>query len=261
MGRDIISCKQQRRASDTQHFEWTSFLFSCCQIVSVVFLPWEGRDVILHSDSGWWSHGSQAHMSQSVASPGATGQCHTQTLHSDVSRGTRGSLLTTTGRCQLAMMGDYDSLWADRRSVAGSQLGHLCPGWRAESDWHRVTETRACARLRVSCLARAAWVRVASDGHPQLRSSRPGDNWDMYRRNKITRAPHQGSGDTGPGLYDGDCSEARTHCGLCIVYMQFVLDYAILRDDSSQPSWQCSVWYRAQSGDHRNGHAVIRGQT
>ena len=49
----------------------------------------------------------------------------------------------------------------------------------------------------------------------------------MYRRNKITRPPHQGSGDTGPGLYDGDCSEARTHSGLCIVYMQFVLDYAI----------------------------------
>lgn len=31
--------------------------------------------------------------------------------------------------------------------------------------------------------------------------------------------------------------------------MQFVLDYAILRDDSSQPSWHCIVWYPA----HGNG--------
>ena len=123
--------------------------------------------------------------------------------------------------------GHYDSLWADRRSVAGSQLGHLCPCWRAESDWHRVTETRARASLRVSCLARA---RVASEGsegsegHPQLRSSRPGDNWDMYRRGQITRAPHQGSGDTGAGLYGGDCSEARTQaCVECTCSLSWIM--------------------------------------
>ena len=161
MGRDIIiSCKQQRRASDI--FEWTSFPFSCCQIVSVVFLPWEGRDVILHSDSGW-SHGSGSHVAISGQS---------RLLTSDTLRHCTQMSVGALGGLYWPPLVDVSSLW---------WALWLSLGWPALSSW-------VTAGSLVSWLASREWLTQSyGDPSPRQPASElpgpgpgPGGQWGQW---------------------------------------------------------------------------------